>query len=92
MSLPVAPHCLSQICQKYAKDCAFVHKTCAWSWILLLWCVCVCAALFKMTSHFILKATSLILEEKRLVLEEDEEGNSQTTLHQHNRNLKTAIG
>lgn len=55
-------------------------------------CVCVCAALFKMTSHFILKATSLILEEKRLVLEEDEEGNSQTTLHQHNRNLKTAIG
>lgn len=55
-------------------------------------CVCVCAALFKMTSHFILKAISLILEEKRLVLQEDEEGNSQPTLHQHNRNLKTAIG
>lgn len=54
--------------------------------------VCLCAALFKMTSHFILKAISLILEEKRLVLEEDEEGNSQTTLHQHNTNLKTAIG
>lgn len=93
MSLPVAPHCLSGCSQKCVGDFMGVCAEYTLGPSLLDLCMSkYVQPRAKQASHFIEKAASSILEETGLVEEEEEEGNSQTTLHSINRNLKTARG
>lgn len=89
MSLPVAPRRFTAISQKCAKRLCFRAYDIGLEHCFFGVHVCVQP---RMTSRFILKGISLILEEMGLLEEEEEEGNSRTVLHQHNRNLEMAVG